>query len=259
MAVALLLPACASTSYYGAPTLYESQRNLYTIREGESLYGIAWRYDLNYKDVASWNNIQAPYTIYPGQRISLNPPPTVARAETLESQSPLFPLAAPTPPASRAQTSPLPSTQDVHATPVTSRPDFSPSTPAPTPLETTISSWQWPLQGQIIDAFSPAGSKKGIDIAGNPGEPILAASSGKVVYSGGGLVGYGQLIIIKHDQNFLSAYGHNRKLLVKEGEQVRVGQSIAELGSTGTNRAMLHFEIRRDGTPVDPLQYLPPR
>jgi len=147
----------------------------------------------------------------------------------------------------------------VHATPVTSRQYFPPSTPAPTPLETTISGWQWPLQGQIIDAFSPAGSKKGIDIAGNPGESILAASSGKVVYSGGGLVGYGQLIIIKHDQNFLSAYAHNRKLLVKEGEQVRVGQTIAELGSTGTNRAMLHFEIRQDGTPVDPLQYLPPR
>jgi lipoprotein NlpD len=112
----------------------------------------------------------------------------------------------------------------------------------------------------VIRTFSPYGDgKKGIDIAGTPGQPIYAASGGEVVYSGGGLVGYGELIIIKHDANFLSAYAHNQKLLVQEGEQVSTGQTIAELGSTSASRPMLHFEIRRDGQPVDPLEYLPGR
>jgi lipoprotein NlpD len=110
----------------------------------------------------------------------------------------------------------------------------------------------------VIRAFSRYGNgKKGIDIAGQLGQPIQAASSGKVVYTGDGLVGYGRLIIIKHGHNFLSAYAHNRRLLVREGEQVHTGQMIAELGSTGTTRPMLHFEIRQDGQPVNPLQYLP--
>lgn len=260
---ALLLPACVSTVDYGAPTLYESQRNLYAIREGETLYAIAWRYGLDYKAVASWNNIPAPYTIYPGQRISLNPPPAVAYSDSSESSPSLLPPASPTSPSYSAQTSPLPPAQSVPVTPVKSRPYFPPSAPASdtsTAPETTAQGWQWPLPGEVIDGFSPDDStKKGINIAGTPGEPIVAASSGEVVYSGGGLVGYGQLIIINHNQSFLSAYAHNRKLLVKEGEQVRAGQTIAELGSTGSQRPMLHFEIRENGQPVDPLQYLPAR
>ncbi|MGH8503450.1 MAG: peptidoglycan DD-metalloendopeptidase family protein [Gammaproteobacteria bacterium] len=256
LAALILLTACASTidyqsagSWGGGPT--------YTIREGESLYAIAWRYGLDYKEVASWNNIGPPYTIYPGQRIRLNPPVRIARAESAapeaspDSQPALFPSPSAPPPGAR--TSPAPPQPDVRAMP------FPPAAPSPS-APTARPGWLWPVQGEVIGRFSPDGNgKKGIDIAGRPGEPIQAASTGEVVYSGGGLVGYGQLIIIKHDQDFLSAYAHNRALLVKEGEQVAAGQTIAELGSTGAQRPMLHFEIRHEGQPVDPLQYLPPQ
>lgn len=120
--------------------------------------------------------------------------------------------------------------------------------------------WAWPASGTLIGRFASNGSlNKGIDIAGQLGQPVLAASGGTVVYAGSGLRGYGELVIIKHNETYVSAYGHNRRLLVREGQQVKVGQSIAEMGSTGTDRVKLHFEIRRQGKPVDPLQYLPRR
>ena len=121
-------------------------------------------------------------------------------------------------------------------------------------------SWKWPASGPVIETFATAGQvNKGIDLAGRRGEPVYAAADGKVVYSGTGLVGYGNLIIIKHNGTFLSAYGHNSRLLLKEGQFAKAGQKIAEIGSTGTNRDKLHFEIRRNGKPVNPLQYLPKR
>jgi lipoprotein NlpD len=121
--------------------------------------------------------------------------------------------------------------------------------------------WQWPVTGSVIRRFSVSGAvvNKGLDIAGRQGDPVLAAASGKVVYSGPGMIGYGNLIIIKHDDTVLSAYAHNSKLLVSEGETVKAGQRIAEIGSSGTTRHQLHFEIRRNGKPVDPLLYLPKR
>jgi lipoprotein NlpD len=128
-----------------------------------------------------------------------------------------------------------------------------PAGPAPT-------GWGWPSNGILIGKFSSNGSlNKGIDIAGDLGQPVLAASDGTVVYAGSGLRGYGELVIIKHSDTYVSAYGHNRRLLVREGQQVKVGQTIAEMGSTGTDRVKLHFEIRRQGKPVDPLQFLPRR
>lgn len=121
-------------------------------------------------------------------------------------------------------------------------------------------SWRWPARGPVIEGYSVSGTiNKGIDLAGRKGEPVLAAADGKVVYSGTGLVGYGNLIILKHNGTYLSAYGHNSKLLVREGQWAKAGQKIAEIGSTGTNRDKLHFEIRRNGKPVNPLQYLPKR
>ncbi len=120
--------------------------------------------------------------------------------------------------------------------------------------------WQWPAQGPIIARFQGAtGLNKGVDIAGDLGQPVLAAASGQVVYAGTGLRGYGKLLIIKHNDTFLSAYAHNDRLLVGEGDQVKAGQRIADMGSSGTSRVKLHFEIRREGTPVDPLNYLPKR
>jgi lipoprotein NlpD len=150
----------------------------------------------------------------------------------------------------------------VQAKPVQSQAPVKPA-PAVTPIISTPRSaagWGWPSRGAVIGRFSSNGSlNKGIDIAGELGEPVLAASDGSVVYAGSGLRGYGELVIIKHSDTYVSAYGHNRRLLVREGQQVKVGQSIAEMGSTGTDRVKLHFEIRRQGKPVDPLQYLPRR
>ncbi len=118
--------------------------------------------------------------------------------------------------------------------------------------------WRWPARGNLLDRFMAGdATKQGIDIGGNAGEPVVAASDGVVVYSGSGLVGYGELVIIKHSDEWLSAYGHNRKRLVQEGQRVKAGQPIAEMGSTGAPRDELHFEIRRNGRPVDPLQFLP--
>ncbi|MBA2409298.1 MAG: peptidoglycan DD-metalloendopeptidase family protein [Gammaproteobacteria bacterium] len=252
----VLLPAaCVNTGYQSAGG--GSPASVYTIRQGESLYAIAWRYGLDYKEVANWNDIGPPYTIYPGQRIRLNPSTSVARAETApastsRSSPALFPSPS-APPPSVARTSPAPAEPHLRTVPLP-----PPVATPPTTAQTASSGWRWPVQGELIARFTPDGNgSKGIDIAGRAGQRVQAASGGEVVYSGGGLVGYGQLIIIKHDQNFLSAYAHNQALLVKEGEQVAAGQTIAELGSTGTVRPMLHFEIREDGQPVDPLQYLP--
>ena len=137
------------------------------------------------------------------------------------------------------------------------------SKPAPAPMPPAgpaPTGWGWPSNGILIGKFSSNGSlNKGIDIAGDLGQPVLAASDGTVVYAGSGLRGYGELVIIKHSDTYVSAYGHNRRLLVREGQQVKVGQTIAEMGSTGTDRVKLHFEIRRQGKPVDPLQFLPRR
>ena len=120
-------------------------------------------------------------------------------------------------------------------------------------------SWSWPVDGTVIGRFNSGDAIPGIEIAGHAGDPVRAAADGVVVYSGNGLVGYGELVIIKHNDSFLSAYGHNRKRLVKEGERVTAGQRIAEMGSTGATRNELEFQIRKNGNPVDPLTYLPPR
>lgn len=221
------------------------QANLYTVRHGDSLYVVAWRYGLDYKRVALWNGIGAPYNIHPGQQLLLNPP---AKSVSVQQTKP-----------KRIQKSSRPKRAPIAARSATVAPKTSiaPSPPNPIAKQEPIE-WRWPVKGKIIKTFSvEARGKKGIDIAGSLGQSIKAASSGKVVYSGGGLNGYGQLIIIKHNNRYLSAYAHNRSLMVKEGDRVRVGQKIAELGSTGADRPKLHFEIRQDGDPVDPLHYLP--
>jgi len=125
-------------------------------------------------------------------------------------------------------------------------------------LPETVDKWEWPAKGKLLRGYSANESgKKGITIGGRPGQPVKAAASGKVVYSGSGLVRYGKMIIIKHNETYLSAYAHNNKIFVREGTMVKSGQQIAEMGSTGTNQTILHFEIRKNGKPVNPLQFLP--
>ncbi|HEY5682616.1 MAG TPA: peptidoglycan DD-metalloendopeptidase family protein [Sulfuricaulis sp.] len=206
------------------------------VQTGDTLYSIAWESGRDYQDVARWNHISPPYLIKPGQRLRLYPPSNAAeRRPSLES-------------ATRSQTSSRPPSE---------KPDQS-SLPRHTPSSASMKlDWLWPTQGNLLERFSANGPNKGIDIAGKKGQPIFAAETGQVVYQGSGLRGYGQLIIIKHNADFLSAYAHCDKIYVKEGNVIKRGQIIADMGSSGTDKAMLHFEVRYRGAPVDPLAYLP--
>jgi lipoprotein NlpD len=205
---------------------------LYRVGSGETLYAIAWRYNLDYRELARWNNISAPYTIHPGQELTLTDPALLpeSRRPTVSSKT------APATVSRQAATRPAASAQ--------------PALPPPR-------KWIWPTRGKIVQTFRGQQSiAQGIDIAGVLGQDVYASADGKVVYSGSGLVGFGQLIIIKHNDTYISAYGHNRSLLVQQGAEVKAGQKIAEMGKS-QGSARLHFEIRRQGKPVDPLKYLP--
>jgi len=238
----------------------------YRVVRGDTLYSIAFRHDVDFRDLAAWNNVSAPYTIWPGQLLRLSPgqgraagprrPVATAQRENHRSAAPVFEPVVPAPlhPG-------MPTTSAATATP-TVAPPAAVATAAPSKGITHNAggvAWRWPADGTLIKRFQSGDAIPGIELAGKGGDPVRAAADGVVVYSGNGLVGYGELIIIKHSDSFLSAYGHNRKRLVKEGQRVSAGQLIAEMGSTGASRDELQFQIRRDGNPVDPLDYLPAR
>lgn len=210
----------------------------YTVRAGETLYGISFRFGLRFQDVAAWNGIGDPYVIKVGQRLRLRPAgQEQARASRPGAASPGKPSGAP---------------------PVAGSSATKSAASAGTASNLPSPAWRWPTQGQIIGRYVAGDqTQQGINIAGSAGQNISAAADGVVVYSGAGLVGYGELIIIKHSDEWLSAYAHNRRRLVGEGTRVKAGESIAEMGRTGAARDMLHFEIRRNGKPVDPLSFLP--
>ena len=239
--LALLLAACSSTVVRtpqaggGKPSTAStgSPGATVVVQRGDTLYSIARRSGVAVADMARWNGLQPPYTIYPGQRLLLG---QAAGGKSGTATAPTRTVVAPKP-----------------ATPA--------ATPAPssTPASSGFA-WRWPAQGVVLATYQPGNNtRQGIDIGGSSGQPVTAAADGVVVYSGAGLVGYGELIIIKHNEQWLSAYGHNRKRLVSEGQSVKAGQQIAEMGRTGTDRDKLHFEIRYNGKPVDPLLYLPKR
>lgn len=220
----LLLVGCAGALQWNSPQAggeLEPAPSSYTVKAGDTLYSIAWRYGLDYHDVAAWNRLGSDYRIHPGDKLVLAAP-----AGALHK--------APVVPAKRMDTS-LP--------------------PSSGPLQ-----WTWPVEGEVVRLFHP-GSRlaKGIDITAPRGSEVRAAGGGRVVYAGSGIVGYGKLIIIKNSEAFLSAYADNDVLLVKEGDAVRAGDRIATLGVGRDNRPVLHFEIRYNGEPVDPLSYLPRR
>lgn len=233
----------------------------YRVTRGDTLYSIAFRHGLDFRQLASWNGIAPPYTIWPGQLLRLSPGQGRASAPRRPVASTPTLKRRPVPeirPATPATSHPTPGVAAPAPVAVTSVP---PAAPAPKGATRTASgvNWRWPADGALIKKFQGGDAIPGIELAGRAGDPVRAAADGVVVYSGNGLVGYGELIIIKHSDDFLSAYGHNRKRLVKEGERVSAGQLIAEMGSTGASRDELQFQIRRDGNPVDPLDYLPPR
>lgn len=220
----------------------------YIVRRGDTLYSIAWRYGFDYRQVAKWNAIGQPYTIYPGQKLRLSKPPKTASAGAKTAAK-----SAPAP--SKSASKPAPKASGARKS-ASSAPLKKSRKAAAKGGDAPVKRWHWPAKGKVVTSFSRSGGK-GIDIAGRFGQPIQAAADGEVVYSGSGLIGYGQLIIVKHNKRYLSAYAHNNKILVKEGDTVRGGQRIAEMGRSGSNRAMLHFEIRRDGKPTNPMRYLP--
>jgi len=260
---------------------------LYTIKRGDTLYSIALDHGISYRDLAAWNLIDDPSRIRVGQQLRLRPPGEVGAADTtavtqaigtgqaaVVEQRPLGGNVLAPASSSRLKSEPkagkLPYSEEALAlaqrpqgAPAGVEPKTEPATQAPATAsaETTGPDdvpWIWPSSGKLVAQYSESGSK-GIDLAGKAGDPVIAAGDGKVVYSGTGLRGYGKLLIVKHNAQFLSAYAHNRTLLVKEGQSVSRGQKIAEMGDTDSDQVKLHFEIRRQGKPVDPLKYLPPR
>ncbi|MDR7022932.1 peptidoglycan DD-metalloendopeptidase family protein [Pseudomonas peli] len=263
LVLSALLSACASPPPGGvkvvdrahggasqAPQRQPVSSGQYQVQRGDTLYSIAFRFGWDWKALAARNGIAPPYLIRVGQIIRFDGqpasrPPVVATAPVVSTPSGR--------PSTPIQTRPV---QTQPPAPVKT----TPAVTALPPTQRSASGWLWPSNGAVIGRFSSNGSlNKGIDIAGELGQPVLAASDGSVVYAGSGLRGYGELVIIKHSDTYVSAYGHNRRLLVQEGQKVKAGQKIAEMGSTGTDRVKLHFEVRRQGKPVDPLQYLPRR
>lgn len=299
---ALILAACASTAPAPVTDLTAGsaasaaaaastaagdkspQDGVYPVGSGDTLYAIALANDLDWRDLARWNNIAAPYTIRPGMRLVLDGPPAPARtvADSGSRGAPVAvfePLPEPVAPIDAPETEPLPDVAPLAPSSVGATADVgtvavaveeAPQIPvqadsvvrtagAPaTSREVGGIDWSWPAAGSLEDHFEAGNpARQGIDIGGQRGAPVRAAADGEVVYSGNGLVGYGELVIIKHSDRFLSAYGHNSARLVKEGEQVSRGETIAEMGSSGASHVALHFEIRAEGKPVDPLAFLP--
>ena len=259
----------------------------YTVQKGDTLYGIALEHGFDYKEVAEWNGIASPYTIRIGQSLKFNASPQTVVVTPLKAGSvvetrqagedPLLktqPKTVKLPYSPQGESDPLRAkarteSNAEHAEKVSTAKaePVEKSAPAELPAEKkegTLAEdderveWSWPTAGKVIASFNEASSSgKGLDIGGKSGQPVLAAGPGKVVYSGNGLRGYGKLVIIKHNKTYLSAYAHNHKILVKEGQGVTKGQKIAEMGDSDADQVKLHFEIRRFGKPVDPMKYLP--
>lgn len=275
--LASLLSACGSNAPApiedrSAPGSLRSDQR-YTVLRGDTLYAIAFRFGLDFRGLAAANAIQTPFTIYPGQvlRLAEVEPPrraqTAARSVERDAPAPIVVAAQPPPAPQKPKNvvAPNSSTAKV-AVPVS--PAVAKASPKTVPPKTTskpakalsgelkVGAWRWPVKGKVIRSFD-SNLHKGIDISGARGDPVLATAKGEVVYAGSGIAGYGLMLIVRHNQEYLSAYGHNDVLLVAEGDAVSAGQVVARRGSTGTDSVKLHFEIRKLGRPVDPKRLLP--
>ncbi|MGI9322733.1 MAG: peptidoglycan DD-metalloendopeptidase family protein, partial [Pseudomonadales bacterium] len=240
LAVALFLAALLAGCRGLAPvfSVGDGPGDRYTVSQGDTLYSIAFRYGLDYRELAQLNGVGPPgYIIYPGQRLRLSG----KVAEVADSAPGASKPAARKPPAAKVATRKLPP-----------KPAATASLPQGTPT------FAWPIKGALLGRFSLAQPvNKGIDIKGSKGDAVAAAADGVVVYAGGNLRGYGKLVIIKHNDAYLTAYGNNTTISVKEGQNIKRGDRIAKVGTDAKNRELLHFEIRRYGKPQDPLKYLP--
>lgn len=240
----------------------------YTVKPKDTLIGIGLEAGQSHKDIARWNNLENPNKIEIGQVLRVTPPVAVAVAPTATDSGvavakPVTSSAATATPIAPGQTKPA--SAPASAATVAASPASTPTAPASATASTTASAasedelgWIWPGSGPVLAGFDES-KNKGLDIGGAAGDAVLASSDGKVVYAGAGLRGYGNLIILKHNNTYLTAYAHNQTLLVKEDQSVKKGQKIAEMGSSDADRVKLHFEVRRQGKPVDPSKYLPAR
>ncbi|GLS96324.1 peptidase [Piscinibacter gummiphilus] len=228
----------------------------FTVRPGDTLIRVGLETGQNWKDLVKWNNLENPNVLEVGQVLrvvapGVDPSATATRPVT-SGKVEARPLDAPKEPAKAASAASAPATPPVATAP----------TPAPAPAASNGGdddvNWLWPASGQVVSRFDEVRSK-GLGIAGKAGDPVLAAADGRVVYAGSGLRGYGNLVILKHNNTYLTAYAHNQALLVKEEQTVKRGQKIAEMGATDSDRVKLHFEIRKQGKPVDPEKLLPSR
>ena len=288
-----MLAACASTHNQApvvdrpiisspAYTPVADAHGYYTVRKGDTLYRIALDFGQSYQELVQWNHLADPNDIKVGQVLRVTPPAgaggqyaaaqngaqtsaVAAPSSVVETRT----LPAPPSPVVPNKTSPRGEKRPYSDATLAEmeKPDNGSASPspaggasAPSPAAEAVGgeqavSWTWPAQGKVVARFSE--SRKGIDIAGKSGDPVLAAAAGKVMYAGNGIRGYGNLVIVKHNSSLLSAYAHNKTILVKEGQSVTRGQKIAEMGDSDADSVMLHFEIRQQGKPVDPMKFLP--
>ncbi|MFT6590670.1 MAG: lipoprotein NlpD [Rhodoferax sp.] len=213
----------------------------YSVKPGDTLIRIGLEQGQSSRDIARWSNLENPNLIEIGQVLRVAPPVVVASTKPVVrpvTQGSITPIVTPQVPAAKTSSAPAPA-------------------PAASGSDDDIN-WMWPTNGAVLAGFDEV-KNKGIDMGGKAGDPVLAAADGRVVYVGAGLRGYGNLIILKHNNTYLTAYAHNQALLIKEDQSVRRGQKIAEMGSSDADRVKLHFEVRRQGKPVDPARYLPAR
>ncbi len=236
----------------------------YAVRPGDTIMRIGLETGQNWRDIVKWNNLENANLIEVGQVLRVIPPvsgtpaattPVVAAGSTTGTSTPGVATTGAAAAGTAVAVAP-PSSSPATTTPSTAAPT-KPTPPATASGDDDVG-WIWPAQGQLLAGFDEV-KNKGLDIGGRAGDPVLAAADGRVVYAGAGLRGYGNLIILKHNNTYLTAYAHNQALLVKEDQSVQKGQKIAEMGNSDADRVKLHFEIRRQGKPVDPARYLPSR
>jgi lipoprotein NlpD len=231
----------------------------YKVKSGDTLYSIAWKYGLDFKRLAKMNNIGSDYTIYKNQKLVIKQTAKSQKSSAIKNSS----LNTKSKMSSKSDTISKNKTQkkkDNRKNSTKPSKAYSPKTTQSSASKTTRNlggkvSWRWPAKGKVVKKFSS--ENKGLNISGVKGEAVYAAASGEVVYAGNGIIGYGNLLIIKHSEEYLSAYAHNSVILIREGSRIKGGVKIAEIGSSGTIKTILHFEIRKDGKPVNPLRYLP--